>query len=103
MAMDETGMGGARRLLEIVVAPGCLGGETARWLAGVVGGLGFADLDVRVIDLGDPGAVRPSAVFAVPTYLLDGRVLCLGNPFEGWLVERLGGALVDQEAGGGMA
>jgi len=79
----------ARRTLEIYVAPDCLGCETARDLAARVRETGAPNLDVRLIDLGTPGAVRPPAVFAVPTYLLDGRVLSLGNPEPSWLMERL--------------
>lgn len=78
-----------RRTLEIYVAPDCFGCDTARGLAAVVSALGLPDLDVRFVDLSEPGVVRPDAVFAVPTYVLDGRVLCLGNPFEDWLVNRL--------------
>lgn len=105
MGMDASERDGERRLLEIYVAPGCLGGDAARRLAGLAQGLGLADLEVRLIDLGDPGATRPAAVFAVPTYLLDGRVLSLGNPFEDWLVERLrsDGAGIAPATGGGMA
>lgn len=79
----------ARRTLEIFVAPDCLGCETARDLAASVRETGAPHLDVHVIDLGAPDAVRPPAVFAVPTYLLDGRVLSLGNPDPAWLIERL--------------
>jgi hypothetical protein len=102
--MDATATGGARRLLEIYVAPGCLGYETARRLAARVRRLGLATLDVRLVDLAEPGAIRPPAVFAVPTYLLDGRVLSLGNPFEDWLIDRLRQAVaVDGALGVGGA
>ena len=78
-----------RHLLEIYVAPTCAGSDTARGLAEVVGGLGLPAIAVRLIDLSEPGAIRPAAVFAVPTYLLDGRVLRLGNPATAWLIARL--------------
>ncbi len=80
---------GTRRVLDIYVAPGCPGCATARRLAVVLRDLALPDLDVRVVDLSDPDVVRPAAVFAVPTYVLDGRLLSLGNPEEAWLIDRL--------------
>ena len=77
-----------RRLLAIYVLADCLGCETARRLAAVAEEATL-DIDVQVIDLGAPGAVRPPAVFAVPTYLLDGRVISLGNPDPAWLLALL--------------
>ncbi len=79
-------------VLEIYVAPGCLASETACSLADTVRALGQPGLEVRLVDLGEPGAVRPPAVFAVPTYLLDGRVISLGNPDAAWLLALVGAA-----------
>ncbi len=43
-------------------------------------------VEVNLIELtGD----KPDSVFAVPTYLLDGATLFLGNPSESELFERL--------------
>jgi hypothetical protein len=43
-------------------------------------------VEVNLIELtGD----KPDSVFAVPTYLLDGATLFLGNPSEAALFERL--------------
>ncbi|MDP9473594.1 MAG: hypothetical protein M3Q71_23525 [Chloroflexota bacterium] len=86
--MTVTGRG--RRLLEIYVAPGCLGCETAHGLAAMVRDLAPPEFEVRLIDLSEPDAIRPPAVFAVPTYLLDGRVISLGNPDEAWLFAKIG-------------
>jgi hypothetical protein len=84
------------RSLEIFVMPHCPGCETARRLAERV--RAFPHVDVRLIDLSAPDTVRPRAVFAVPTYLLNGRVLSLGNPEEAWLLSRLAPTMpVDQE------
>ncbi len=77
-------------VLEIYVAPGCIASETARDLAGTIRTADRPGLEVRLVDLGEPDTVLPSAVFAVPTYLLDGRVISLGNPDESWLLARLG-------------
>jgi hypothetical protein len=36
---------------------------------------------VELIHLDDPGATIPPNVFSVPTYVLDGKVIALGNPY----------------------
>lgn len=41
---------------------------------------GIAGLEVAVIDLDQPGQHVPPRVVAVPTYLLNGRIVSLGNP-----------------------
>jgi hypothetical protein len=64
--------------LDVVVTPSCPGGDEARRTAGDVAAR-FPGLSVRVIELGD-GAGVPEVVVATPTYLLDGRVVALGNP-----------------------
>ncbi len=76
-------------MLDIYVAPDCLGCETARHLASKVLALGLANLDVRLLDLSKPDVIRPPVVFAVPTYVLDGRVISLGNPEQDWLLDLL--------------
>jgi hypothetical protein len=43
-------------------------------------------VEVNLIELTDD---IPESVFAVPTYLLDGATLFLGNPSEAELFERL--------------
>ncbi len=78
-----------RRILEIYVAPDCFGCETARNLASKVCAFSWPDLEVRLLDLSEPDVIRPPAVFAVPTYVLDGRVISLGNPEEDWLLDQL--------------
>ncbi len=37
-------------------------------------------ITVQVIDLDEPGYQPPAHIFAVPTYVLNGRVVSLGNP-----------------------
>lgn len=65
--------------LEVYVADFCYGCMEARALANEVS-TQFPEIEVAIIDLNEPGAERPDAVFAVPTYLLDGELLWLGNP-----------------------
>jgi hypothetical protein len=78
-----------QRILEIYIAPDCFGYETARGLAGTIRALNRPDLDVRLVDLSSPGVTRPAAVFAVPTYVLNGRVISLGNPDQADLLAQL--------------
>jgi Thioredoxin domain len=40
----------------------------------------FPALTVQIINLDEAGAVKPDAVFAVPTYLLNDGIISLGNP-----------------------
>ena len=40
----------------------------------------FPALIVTIIDIGKGEGPIPESVFAVPTYLLDGQVVSLGNP-----------------------
>lgn len=49
----------------------------------------FDDITVEVVYLDDPSTIKPALVFAVPTFLLDGQLLCLGNQEEEWLTRRL--------------
>ena len=39
------------------------------------------DLTVRLINLDQTPALRPPAVFSVPTYVLNDTVISLGNPY----------------------
>jgi hypothetical protein len=78
--------------LEVYVDQACPGCDYARGLAEQVRER-MPEVDVVVVDLSKPQANRPEEVFAVPTYLLDGKTLSLGNPgleqLLGWLRERL--------------
>jgi hypothetical protein len=40
----------------------------------------FPELLVQVVNLSESEVKPPEAVFAVPTFLIDGEVLSLGNP-----------------------
>lgn len=79
----------ARRVLEVYVVADCFGCARARELVAWLTAMELPQLDVRLIQLDEQGAARPPAVFAVPTYVLDGRVLSLGNPDQDWLIARL--------------
>ncbi len=76
----------SRPRLDVVVAGHCLACASARRMARAVME-SFPDLDVRILDV-DVDAI-PAAVVATPTYLLDGRVISLGNPRREELWARL--------------
>lgn len=89
-------------VLQIVVDAGCSGCETARNLAAELSRLAPPGVAVDLVDLSDPRAERPEAVFAVPTYLLGGRIISLGNPDPAWLVDLIGrhaGSTITAEQG----
>ncbi len=68
--------------LEAYIADCCYGCDETRKLMSQLSAQ-FPELDVVVINLAEPGVKPPAAVFAVPTYLLDGKVLWMGNPRRG--------------------
>ena len=53
----------------------------------------FPAVRVEVVDLTEPATEAPEAVFAVPTFLLDGELLSLGNPRSAELLETLAARL----------
>jgi hypothetical protein len=57
----------------------------------------FAALVVRVINLDQPGALKPAFVFAVPTFVLDGQVISLGTPARETLNRRIRRALTTNQ------
>ena len=58
----------------------------------------FDPLSVRVIDLDEPEAQKPGTVFAVPTFLLNGKIVSLGTPSRDTLRLQIQNAL-DAEGG----
>lgn len=49
----------------------------------------FPHVQVRIVDVETTTEVIPEAVFATPTYLLNGRVWSLGNPSSAKVQETL--------------
>jgi hypothetical protein len=64
--------------LEIYVTSECAGCQEALRIADLARGI--PGLSVGVVTLDDGLQEVPANVFAVPTYLLDGQVVSLGNP-----------------------
>lgn len=73
---------------QVVVASACENCEEARRLADAVK-TRFPGVAIDLIDLDREPERQPDSVFAVPTYLLGGRVISLGNPSEEALYDLL--------------
>jgi alkyl hydroperoxide reductase subunit AhpF len=65
--------------LDIYVDQACPGCAKALELAAQVREA-IPIVEVRILDLAHPNIRKPPSVFAVPTYLLDGKTVSLGNP-----------------------
>lgn len=65
--------------LEIFIDRNCQNCETSVDLASWVR-KNFPGLSIKVIDIAHPTGKIPETVYAVPTYLLDGEIISLGNP-----------------------
>ena len=54
---------------------------------------GHPHLSIEIIDIADQQAIVPEAIFATPTFMLNNRVVSLGNPNLGdvarWLKEAI--------------
>lgn len=74
-------------VLQVFVEPACETCRRAIELAKAVDD-GYPQLAVRIVDVRDHEAERDD-VFAVPTFVLNGCVLSLGNPRESTLREEI--------------
>ncbi len=76
--MSKTEQGELRGLLQIVISCDCPTCGDSRAIAVEMSEL-FPTLTVDLVDL-DGGRPIPDGVVATPTYLLNGKVISLGNP-----------------------
>lgn len=79
-------------VLDIYIDQDCPGCTQAQELAHYVKNK-LPEIEVRIFDLARPNIERPSNVFAVPTYLLNGKRLSLGNPNVDDLLTKLENSL----------
>lgn len=79
------------RLL-VYTARNCRVCSYARALAAVMGRR-FPMVEVVVIDIDAPGACVPDDIFAVPMFVLDGRVVSVGNPSPEEMERKLANAV----------
>lgn len=73
--------------VDIFVSQHCFVCEYSQEIAALIE-QNFSDVQLRVIDINSEEDI-PEAVFATPTYLLNGRVWSLGNPSPEQVTERL--------------
>jgi hypothetical protein len=66
-------------VLRVFVAQDCSGCVEARVIAARIG-QDYPHLHVEIIDIADDQTAVPDAVFATPTYMLNNRIVSLGNP-----------------------
>jgi hypothetical protein len=78
--------------LDVYVSRDCVGCAEALRLAEVAARR-FPAIAVRVVDLEREPEARPDNLVAVPTYMLDGRIVWLGNPHPADLLRHLEDAL----------
>ena len=77
-----------KRILSIYVTSDCVACDRALEMARLADDA-FPLLDVNVVEMSSGLDSRPVEVTAAPTYVLDGQVIHLGNPSQGWLFDRL--------------
>ncbi|MBI3978368.1 MAG: hypothetical protein HY331_09300 [Chloroflexi bacterium] len=83
--------------LQIVIAPDCHGCEEARALAAEMQAH-FPHLRVELFEM-DGSRLVPPGVVATPTYLLDGKVVSLGNPRREDLMREIERSLARRRTG----
>ena len=74
--------------LDIYIDQACPGCARALELAAQVRET-LPRVEVRIFDLARSSIKKPPSVFAVPTYLLDGKTVSLGNPNLQELVSKI--------------
>lgn len=79
--------------LDIYIEQNCMGCDYAKDLASEVQEL-FPQVEVRIFDLTRPNIRKPESVFAVPTYILDGTRIWLGNPDKDEFVDKLKDSII---------
>lgn len=83
--------------LEIYVEPGCRICARAEDIAADLRETNL-DVDVTVIDLTGAGGAHRHLVVAAPTYVLNGRVISLGNPDRAELAREIALATAGADA-----
>jgi len=67
-------------VLRVFVAEHCPNCEEACSIAAQIK-QNYSDVEVEVIDIAKTQAVVPEKVFAIPTFMLNERIISLGNPY----------------------
>ena len=80
--------------LAIYVSEDCWTCKEARQIVADVGA-DFPDVNIEILDV--ESNERPEIVFAVPTYMLNDRVISLGNPSRQELSRKLAAAQLNSD------
>jgi predicted carbohydrate-binding protein with CBM5 and CBM33 domain len=73
--------------LDIYLADHCDNCQEAQRLAALAAAV--PGVQVNVVNLDAAAVETPFAIVAVPTYVLDGRIISLGNPYASQLLDLL--------------
>ena len=76
--------------LEVYVSKDCWSCAESRRIVEDIAPL-YPKVVVELLDVGS--AERPETVFAVPTFVLDGQIISLGNPYRAELRKKIEKAL----------
>jgi len=76
----------------VYIEPDCWNCNEARVLAQEIAAA-FPQLNVQIVEM-VTGAAKPDYIFATPTFILNDRVISLGNPTREALRDRIMHALV---------
>ena len=92
--------------LKVYITEHCPGCVEAQHTAIRIG-QNYPDVTVRVIDISSTEEAVPEEIFATPTYVLNNRVVSLGNPgpddISRWLGQRQNQTLITQETHGSQS
>ncbi len=67
-------------VLRVFVAAHCANCEEASTIAAQIAE-DYSEINVEIIDISHPQAVVPEPVFAIPTFMLNDRIISLGTPY----------------------
>jgi len=65
--------------LQVYIADDCPGCAQARRLVNAVT-QNYPKLKIDLLNLSNPDTICPDNIFATPTFVLDNRIISLGNP-----------------------
>lgn len=85
-------------VLKVFVIEHCSNCDEARAIAGRIDRT-YPEVQVEIIDISQPQVVVPDAVFATPTFMLNGRIVSLGTPYPEEIARRVEEAITARLGG----
>ena len=89
----EARCNGMKPVLKVFVIEHCATCDEARSIATRIE-QNYPQVTVEVIDIGDTRVIVPETVFATPTFMLNNRIISLGNPYPDEIFKRLDEATI---------